>query len=132
MPAGVVAAGPTGAGSAAALHRQNDGAEPGTAYALGGPLPIRRPSEEPRHRPTSLPRRYTDIELLVQVDEAHESLSGPATRRILEREFRVYGKAEFERLAAISNGHRYNLRRHPRYRQGRTQVREDTPHSCGH
>jgi hypothetical protein len=51
-----------------------------------------------------LPRRHTaaDIELLAPVDEAHESFSGPATRRILEREFRVYGKAEFERLAAIS------------------------------
>jgi transposase InsO family protein len=65
------------------------------------------------------PTRYSraDIELLAQVDEAHEILSGPATRRILEREFREYGKAEFERLASISNGHLYNLRRKPRYRQ---------------
>ena len=32
-------------------------------------------------------QRYTraDIELLASVDEAHETLSGPATRRILER-----------------------------------------------
>ena len=69
-----------------------------------------------RHR---FPTRYTraDIELLAQVDEAHESLSGPATRCILEREFREYGKPEFQRLAAISNGHLYNLRRTPRYRQ---------------
>ena len=69
-----------------------------------------------RHR---FPTRYTraDIELLAQVDEAHETLSGPATRRILEREFRQYGKLEFQRLAAISNGHLYNLRRTPRYRQ---------------
>jgi transposase InsO family protein len=69
-----------------------------------------------RHR---FPTRYTraDIELLAQVDEAHDSLSGPATRRILEREFREYGKPEFQRLAAISNGHLYNLRRTPRYRQ---------------
>ena len=65
------------------------------------------------------PTRYTraDIELLAQVDEAHESLSGPATRRILEREFQEYGKPEFQRLAGISNGHLYNLRRTPRYRQ---------------
>jgi len=69
-----------------------------------------------RHR---FPTRYTraDVELLAQVDEAHESLSGPATRRILEREFREYGKPKFRRLAAISNGHLYNLRRTPRYRQ---------------
>jgi transposase InsO family protein len=69
-----------------------------------------------RHR---FPTRYTraDIELLAQVDEAHETLSGPATRRIFEREFGHYGKLEFQRLAAISNGHLYNLRRTPRYRQ---------------
>jgi transposase InsO family protein len=69
-----------------------------------------------RHR---FPTRYTraDIELLAQVDEAHETLSGPATRRILAREFGHYGKLEFQRLAAISNGHLYNLRRTPRYRQ---------------
>jgi transposase InsO family protein len=63
------------------------------------------------------PRRYTpaDVELLAAVDRAHESLSGPATRHILKREFEVYGKAEFERLAKLSNGHLYNLRRSPRY-----------------
>ena len=44
-------------------------------------------------------------------------MSGPATRRIFEREFGHYGKLEFQRLAAISNGHLYNLRRTPRYRQ---------------
>ena len=79
-----------------------------------------------RHR---FPQRYTraDIELLAQVDEAHEGLSGPATRRILEREFREYGKAEFERLAAISNGQLYNLRRHPRYRQERKNYQKTRP-----
>jgi transposase InsO family protein len=79
-----------------------------------------------RHR---FPTRYTraDIELLAQVDEAHETLSGPATRRILEREFRQYGKAEFERLAAISNGHLYNLRRTPRYRQRRRNYQKTRP-----
>src|ERR1700676_3762736 len=79
-----------------------------------------------RHR---FPRTYTsgDIELLARVDEAHESLSGPATRRILQREFREYGKAEFQRLAAISNGHLYNLRRNPRYRQQRKNYQKTRP-----
>jgi transposase InsO family protein len=65
------------------------------------------------------PTCYTraDIELLAQVDEAHQTLSGPATRHIFEREFGHYGKLEFQRLAAISNGHLYNLRRTPHYRQ---------------
>ena len=44
-----------------------------------------------RHR---FPQRYTraDIELLAAVDEAHDTLSGPATRHILQREYQVYGK----------------------------------------
>src|SRR5664280_1341842 len=44
------------------------------------PVPYRR------HR---FPQRYTraDVELLATVDEAHESLSGPATRRILQRAY---------------------------------------------
>src|SRR5437660_10205134 len=79
-----------------------------------------------RHR---FPQGYTraDIELLAQVDEAHEGLSGPATRRILQREFHEYGKAEFERLAGISHGHLYNLRRHPRYRQRRQNYQKTRP-----
>lgn len=79
-----------------------------------------------RHR---FPQRYTraDIELLAQVDQAHDGLSGPATRRILEREFQQYGKPQFERLAAISNGHLYNLRRHPRYRQQRKHYQKTRP-----
>lgn len=69
-------------------------------------------------RRNRFPRRYTqaDIELLARVDEVHETLSGPATRRILQREFHEYGRVEFERLASISNGHLYNLRHSTRYR----------------
>jgi transposase InsO family protein len=65
------------------------------------------------------PRRYTveDVAALARVDRAHERLSGPATRHILKREFEVYGKAEYERLAAISNGHLYNLRNSAAYRR---------------
>ena len=88
--------------------------------AGGSPL---KPSNRPCYQ-----RHYTpaDIELLAAVDEAHESLSGPATRHILKREFEVYGKSEFERLAKLSNGHLYNLRRTPRY--GLRQLRKDTAH----
>ena len=70
----------------------------------------------PCHR---FPRRYTadDVVLLARVDQAHERLSGPATRAILKREFEVYGKGEFGRLSTISNGHLYNLRSSPGYRQ---------------
>jgi len=68
--------------------------------------------------------RYTrqDIALLAAVDTAHESLSGPAVRRILQREHRVFGKPEFQRLAQISASHIYNLRHTGAYRQQRVQV----------
>ena len=36
------------------------------------------------------PARPTRLELLAAVDEAHETLSGPATRKILEREYQQY------------------------------------------
>jgi hypothetical protein len=67
-----------------------------------------------------------------QVDEAHEGLSGPATRRILEREFREYGKAELERWAGISNGHLYNLRRQPGLSSATPELPEDTAQHRAH
>lgn len=62
--------------------------------------------------------RYTaeDIALLAEVDRAHERLSGPATRRILERESEQFGNPRYERLAKISVAHLYNLRASARYR----------------
>lgn len=57
--------------------------------------------------------------LLAAVDTAHEGLSGPAVRRIVQREYRVFGKAEFQRLAQISASHIYNLRRAAVYRRQR-------------
>lgn len=62
--------------------------------------------------------RYTaeDIALLAEVDRAHERLSGPATRRILEREYEQFGNQQYERLARISVAHLYNLRASARYR----------------
>jgi transposase InsO family protein len=62
--------------------------------------------------------RYTaeDIGLLAGVDRAHERLSGPATRRIMQREYEQYGKKEYQRLAQISVSHLYNLRGSACYR----------------
>jgi len=83
---------------------------------IGGYLRTGRVVAKPSLRPR-FQRHYTaaDVELLASVDQAHERLSGPATRHILKREFEVYGKPEFERLAKLSNGHLYNLRQSPRY-----------------
>ena len=68
------------------------------------------------------PRRYTDadIRLLAEVDALHGTLSGPATRKLCERAFQVFGDARFERLASISNGHLYNLRGARIYQRLRT------------
>ena len=57
-----------------------------------------------------------DIRLLAEVDRAHERLSGPATRRILQREYEQYGRKEYQQLAKISVSHLYNLRASARYR----------------
>ena len=64
-------------------------------------------------------RRYTpaDVELLAYVDKAHGNLSGPATRRILEREYEVYGIAAYERVARISSAQIYRLRATAAYRK---------------
>lgn len=83
----------------------------------------RRVQRKPAQRP-KFPRRYKpeDAALLAAVDAAHEDLSGPAVRQILKREFEVYGKPAYERLAAISASHIYNLRRSAAYRKVRVRV----------
>jgi hypothetical protein len=68
--------------------------------------------------------RYTraDIVLLAATDAVHEDLSGPALRRILHREFEVFGRQNYQRLANISVSHLYNLRKSPVYRSQRVRV----------
>ena len=72
----------------------------------------------PRH---PFPRRYTkaDIGLLAEVDALHGTLSGPATRKLCVRALQLFGDRRFERLAAISNGHLYNLRHSTSYQRRR-------------
>jgi transposase InsO family protein len=66
----------------------------------------------------SFPRNYAmeDIVLLAKTDELHDYLSGPATKKIMEREWIVYGHTEFRNISGISIAHLYNLRRSPFYR----------------
>ena len=56
--------------------------------------------------------KYTvfDKEVLAQTDNAHSRLSGPATKRIFQRQYGIYGDKRFERLKDISSAHIYNLR----------------------
>ena len=55
-----------------------------------------------------------DITLLHKVDSVHR-LSGPATKKILKREYEVFGKEEFRKLRNISVSHMYNLRKRTNY-----------------
>jgi hypothetical protein len=66
---------------------------------------------QPSHR-RKFPSTYTltDKLLLVETDNAHQRLSGPATRRLFQRQFKVYGDERFIRLQHISSAHIYNLR----------------------
>ena len=68
-----------------------------------------------RHR---FPRKYTpsEVGLLAMTDELHGWLSGPATKRVMEREYKVYGHTEFGNISRISVAHLYNLRRSNSYR----------------
>ena len=65
------------------------------------------------------PRRYTkaDVELLGQVDALHGTLSARATRKLLGRAYELFGDRRFARLAGVSKGHLYNLRRSPGYQR---------------
>jgi len=74
-----------------------------------------RRTEYRRHR---FPRKYSpsEVQLLARTDELHEWLSGPATKKIMEREYEVYGHLEFGNISRISVAHLYNLRRSNTYR----------------
>jgi transposase InsO family protein len=78
---------------------------------------------------TRFARRYTeaDVDLLAYVDKAHGNLSGPATRRILEREHNEYNQAAYHRLANISVAHLYRLRNSERYRKANASYQPTRP-----
>jgi transposase InsO family protein len=54
-------------------------------------------------------------------------LSGPATRRILEREYEEYGQAAYQRLAGISVAQLYRLRNTDGYRKRNTSYQPTRP-----
>ena len=74
-----------------------------------------------RYRRRRFPTVYTagDVELLAGVDEAHETLSGPATQKILQREFHDFGDRRYQRVARISVAQLYRLRKSRGYRKHR-------------
>src|ERR1700675_2266599 len=78
---------------------------------------------------TKFGTRYSagDVRLLAYVDQAHENLSGPATKRILEREYSDYGQAVYARLAGISVAQMYRFRNSAAYRKRNTTYQPTRP-----
>lgn len=70
---------------------------------------------------TSFARTYTraDVLLLAHTDNLHGTLSGLATKKLMERAFELFGEARYERLAGISVAHLYNLRQREGYQRQR-------------
>jgi transposase InsO family protein len=81
------------------------------------------------YRRQRFPQRYTreDIDLLAAVDTLHETLSGPATQKILQRAHHEFGEAKFQRLAELSVAQLYRLRKSVRYRQRRVAYQPTRP-----
>ena len=90
---------------------------------------LRAKSYQRRRFPTC----YTevDVALLAAVDEAHETLSGPATRQLLQRAFHDFGDERFRQLAQISVAQLYRLRSSSAYRQRRTVFDKTRPTQIG-
>ncbi len=71
-------------------------------------------------------RVYTaaDVALLAKIDDSQNQLAGPATKVLCHRMFHVFGDEDFKRLANISNGAIYNIRKRRAYRAGRLRFRK--------
>jgi transposase InsO family protein len=87
------------------------------------------------YRRRRFPRRYTgeDIALLASLDAAHETLSGPATKKLLQRACYNFDDRRYQSLACISVAHLYRLRASRAYRERRIkyQATRPTPVSIG-
>jgi len=68
-----------------------------------------------------------DVELLAYVDKSHGNLSGPATKRILEREHSEYGQLAYKRMAGISVAQIYRFRNSAFYRKRNTSYQPTRP-----
>ena len=60
-----------------------------------------------------------DVALLAETDALHATLSGPATKYLMQRAYAHYGDVRYARLAGLSVSHLYNLRRAAGYQAKR-------------
>lgn len=92
-------------------------------YAESGRIVVRTSA---RHR---FPAVYTDedVAALAEMDEAHQRLSGPATKHLCQRAFRLFGDSRYDRLRTISVSHLYNLRHSDGYERRTVHYTKTTP-----
>jgi transposase InsO family protein len=95
-------------------------------YRKDGKLPKRQQRAAPANGFT---RHYTlaDVVLLAEMDVLHSTLSGPATKKLMERAYQMFGDLRFERLAGISVSHLYNLRSSRPYQSKRRHWSKTNP-----
>ena len=81
----------------------------------------RRLAKRYRASRTSFARTYTraDVLLLADTDTLHGTLSGLATKKLMERAYGVFGDARYARLATVSVAHLNNLRQRTGYQRHR-------------
>ena len=73
--------------------------------------------------------RPSDVALLAETDALHGTLSGPATKCLMQRAIEVFGDVRYERLGSISVAHLYNLRRARGYADKRRHWTKTRGHS---
>ena len=75
-----------------------------------------KPREYKRHK---FPKKYDlkEIVLLADIDNAHNCLSGPATRKIINEDYGLFNKKEYIKLKNLSVAHMYRLRGTRRYHE---------------
>lgn len=71
----------------------------------------------------------SDVALLAETDALHGTLSGPATRCLMQRAVAVFGDTRYERLSTISVAHLYNLRQARGYAAKRRHWTKTRGHS---
>lgn len=76
-------------------------------------------------------RKFTpaDVALLAETDALHGTLSGPATKHLMQRALAMFGDDRYERLATLSVAHLYNLRHEAGYQARRRHWTKTRGHS---
>ena len=87
------------------------------------------PVQPKAYRRNGFTARYSrdDIVLLAAVDEAHETRSGPATQKLLQRAYYDFKDLQYRQLAELSVAQMYRLRKSATYRKRRVVYQPTKP-----